>query len=120
MKVLLDMNLPPKLAELLTKNGIESVHWFYIGAPDAKDKEIITYSCDNDYILMSCDLDFSTIHSVTHDLKPSVVQIRIQDIQIEQFVELITLALQQNEIELTKGAIMTIDAQKARVRLLPL
>ena len=35
MKVLLDMNLPPKLAELLTDRGIESVHWFSIGAPNA-------------------------------------------------------------------------------------
>jgi len=58
MKALLDMNLPPKLARFLTEKGIESVHWFSIGAPDASDKEIMAYARNNGYIVMSCDLDF--------------------------------------------------------------
>ena len=44
MKVLLDMNLSPKLANLLIEKGIESVHWFYIGAPDAKVLNCIIYA----------------------------------------------------------------------------
>ena len=63
MKTLLDMNLPPKWSELLSENGIESMHWHKIGAPDASDIEIMEYARNNDYIVLTCDLDFSTVDS---------------------------------------------------------
>ena len=63
-KVLIDMNLPPKLTDILSAKGIDSEHWYKIGAPDAKDAEIMTHAIENDYILLTCDLDFSTMLSV--------------------------------------------------------
>ena len=44
MKLLIDMNLSPNLVELFNDMGIESVHWYGIGAPDAKDIEIMEYA----------------------------------------------------------------------------
>ena len=120
MKVLLDMNLPLRLAGLLTKKGIETVHWFYIGAPNAKDTEIMEYAHENNYTVLTCDLDFSAILSATHGLKPSVVQLRFQCLDTENTATLLVSALLQNESELEKGAILSIDIKKARVRLLPL
>jgi len=120
MKVLLDMNLPITLAVLLKGKGVDSTHWFNIGAPDAKDTEIMKYARDNDYIVASCDLDFSAILAVTHGQKPSVVQIRAQGLHTEKTAEIIVSALLQNANELKKGAILSIDTKKARVRLLPL
>lgn len=120
MRALIDMNLPPRLAELMTAYGIESSHWSDIGTHDAEDTEIMTYAQDNDYIVISCDLDFSTIISVMHFTKPSVVQVRLHGLQIEQIALLVTNALKQHEGEIDKGAIVTVDIRKARVRLLPL
>jgi predicted nuclease of predicted toxin-antitoxin system len=120
MKILLDMNLPLKLADLLTEKGIETAHWFNIGAPNAKDSIIMEYARKNDYIVASYDLDFSAILAVTHGQKPSVVQIRAQDLQTERTAEMIVFALRQNADELEKGAILSIDTKRARVRLLPL
>ena len=120
MKILIDMNLPPKLADLLIDKGIEAVHWSKVGAIDAKDIEIMTYAHNNDYIVLTCDLDFNTILAVTHNLKPSVVQIRVQGFRSEQSIDLISSALLQSVIELEKGAILTIDTKKFRLRLLPL
>ena len=120
MKILLDMNLPPKLADLLMIKGIETAHWFNIGAPDAKDIEIMEYARNNNFIVMTCDLDFSAILSATRGLKPSVIQIRTQGFNAEQIVGIIYSVLQQNTKELEKGAILTMDTKKARVRLLPL
>jgi len=120
MKILIDMNLPPKLADSLTKKGFEAVHWFRIGAANAKDSEIMAYAHDNNYIVLTCDLDFNTILSITHNLKPSVAQIRTQGFNIAHDIELIALALLQSANELEKGAILTIDTKKFRLRLLPL
>ena len=51
MRLLVDMNLPPALADLLTHKGIESEHWCRIGAPDAKDAEIILYAREQNYTI---------------------------------------------------------------------
>ena len=114
------MNLPPALANMLSNRGIESKHWSTIGAYDAKDSEILLYACENDFIIMTCDLDFSTILSVTHGLKPSLVQIRTQCFNLEKLANMIAHSMPLNEQELKRGAILTIDANRARLRLLPL
>ena len=120
MKLLLDMNLPPKLAAILTEKGVLSVHWYMIGLPDAPDAEIMTYAKDDDFIVVTHDLDFSAILSVTHGQKPSVIQIRVQNINAEHISDLIKIAVLQNIDDIEQGAILSIDANKARLRLLPL
>ena len=119
VKLLLDMNIPKMYAELLAKKGIETLRWSDVGAPDAPDTEIMAYARDNDYIVLTYDLDFGTILSVTHQLKPSVAQIRASIKNAERAVELVTAALLKNEFEMENGAILSVDFIKARVRLLP-
>jgi predicted nuclease of predicted toxin-antitoxin system len=120
MKILIDMNLPPILVNLLATRGIESKHWYGIGAMDASDSEIMEYAINNNYIVLTYDLDFSAILSVTHGKKPSVIQIRSQLLQPEQLADIIAVSLAQCENELNAGAIMSIDIRRARLRILPL
>jgi len=120
MKILLDMNIPLKYAELLAKRNIECIRWSDIGAPNAADTEIMEYARNNDFIILTFDLDFSVILSVTHELKPSVAQIRASILYAEKAADLISTALLQNADDLQKGAILSIDLKKARIRLLPL
>lgn len=120
MKILLDMNVPLKFLDLLTNKGIEALRWSDVGLPGAPDVEIVAYAKENEYIILTYDLDFSTILSITHDLKPSIIQIRtsVRDAQIA--VDLIASALTMYESEMKKGSIMSINIKKARLRLLPL
>jgi len=120
MKILLDMNIPFKYADLLTKRDIKCIRWSDIGAPNATDVEIMEYARNNDFIILTFDLDFSAILSVTHELKPSVAQIRASVLHAEKAADLISTALFRNADDLQKGAILSIDLKKARSRLLPL
>ena len=120
MKILIDMNIPLKYTELLSNKGIESIRWSTVGEPTATDDEIMQYARDNNFVVLTFDLDFGTILSTTHDSKPSVVQIRASVIHAERIVDFIAAALLHNVHELERGAILTIDANKARLRLLPL
>jgi len=120
MKILLDMNIPLKYAPLLTKRGVVVLRWADIGVPDAADTEIMEYAKDNDCVVLTCDLDFSAILSATCDCKPSVIQIRASVVHAERVVDLITAALFRYSVELSKGAILSVDINKARLRLLPL
>ena len=57
MKILLDMNIPLKYKALLTKRGIETLRWTDVGVANAADVEIMAYACNNDMIVLTCDLE---------------------------------------------------------------
>jgi len=120
MKLLVDMNLPPKFADMLVTQGIEVEHWYRVGAPDAMDEEIMRYALQHDFIVVTCDLDFSAILSVTKGNKPSVIQVRSRDMPWIDLAEKVIQSAIQSSIDLDSGAILTIDANRERLRLLPL
>jgi len=120
MNLILDMNISPKLVTLLSQKKIDSQHWCTIGKSDAKDSEIMEYAKKSDSIVVTYDLDFTAILSHTKGGKPSVIQIRKQGLQLEVLAELLAAAASQWKTELDKGAILSLDTKRIRVRLLPL
>jgi predicted nuclease of predicted toxin-antitoxin system len=80
MKLLVDMNLSPRWIGLLQDAGWEAVHWSAVGKVSAPDSEVMAYAAQHDYVVLTLDLDFSAILAATHGNKPSVVQIRTEDV----------------------------------------
>jgi predicted nuclease of predicted toxin-antitoxin system len=74
----------------------------------------------NDYVVLTHDLDFSAILAATHGDKPSVVQIRSENVSPEIIGGPVIAALQQMVSELEDGALLAIDPSHTRLRLLPL
>ncbi|MBL0011119.1 MAG: DUF5615 family PIN-like protein [Nitrosomonas sp.] len=120
MKPLINTNLSPRWVDVLVNAGIEAAHWSAVGASNAPDSEIMAYAKANDYIVLTHDLDFSAILAVTHGEKPSVVQIRADDVNPDVIRKQVIGALQQMSTDLADGALLTIDTNRTRVRLLPL
>jgi predicted nuclease of predicted toxin-antitoxin system len=120
MKILLDMNIPLKYTALLKQKSFDVLRWPEVGAPDATDEEIMTYARINNFAILTYDLDFSSILSFAHELKPSIIQIRTTVHHAEHTVDCLAAALLNNAEEIKKGAILTIDLNKTRVRLLPI
>jgi predicted nuclease of predicted toxin-antitoxin system len=120
MKILVDMNLSPRLVDFLKDSGIEAIHWSSIGKPNATDLEIMQFAKANDCVVITHDLHFTGILAATHGNKPSVIQIRSEDLSLKTIGKQILLALEQMGTEIEAGAIVTIDPMRSRVRLLPL
>jgi predicted nuclease of predicted toxin-antitoxin system len=120
MKLLVDMNLSPKWAGFLASAGYDAVHWSAIGAANAPDKEIMSHARNGGYVLLTSDLDFGTILAVTHGEKPSVVQLRSDNLSHEIVGKQVIDALRQLAIELEGGALVTVDTERTRLRILPL
>ena len=120
MNLILDMNVSPKLVGLLSQKKVDSQHWYTIGKPDAKDSEIMEYAKKSSSVVVTYDLDFTAILSNTKGGKPSVIQIRKQGLQLETLAGLLIATVSQWSDELEKGAILSLDAKRVRVRLLPL
>jgi predicted nuclease of predicted toxin-antitoxin system len=120
MKLLVDMNLSPRWIGFLTDAGIEATHWSNVGASNAPDVEIMAYASANDCTVLTHDLDFSAILAATHGEKPSVIQIRAEDVSPEAIGNQILIALRQMASELEEGALLTVDPNRTRIRVLPL
>ncbi|MGB5197916.1 MAG: DUF5615 family PIN-like protein [Candidatus Deferrimicrobium sp.] len=120
MKLLVDMNLSPRWVGLLAGAGIEAAHWSTLGAKNAPDSEIMAYAGVNDYVVLTHDLNFSVILAATHGEKPSVVQIRADDVSPDVIGKQVIAALRQMASELEEGALLTVDPNRTRLRVLPL
>jgi predicted nuclease of predicted toxin-antitoxin system len=120
MKLLIDMNLSPRWVGAFEVAGIDSVHWSTCGAWNAADSEIMQYAASREYVVLTHDLDFGAILAATQGEKPSVVQLRSDDNSPEKIGGLVISALQQLAVELQAGALLTIDVNRVRLRLLPL
>jgi predicted nuclease of predicted toxin-antitoxin system len=120
MKVLVDMNLSPRWVDLLAGEGVEAAHWSTLGSGNASDRVIMAYAKTNDYIVLTHDLDFGAILAATQGEKPSVVQIRAELLSPNVIGQQVILALRQMASELQDGALLTVDPERTRLRLLPL
>jgi len=120
MKLLVDMNLSPKWAGFLASAGFDAVHWSGVGAANAPDREIMSHAREGGYVVLTSDLDFGTILAVTHGEKPSVVQLRSDNLSRENIGRQVIDALRQLTSELEDGALVTVDTERTRLRILPL
>jgi predicted nuclease of predicted toxin-antitoxin system len=120
MKLLVDMNLSPRWVKTLTEAGIEAAHWSDVGRANAPDSEIMAFARANGYVVLTHDLDFSAILAATQGAKPSVVQIRAEDVRPETLAPTLIEALRQMAGQLDEGSLLTVDPARARLRVLPL
>ncbi|MBA4372593.1 MAG: hypothetical protein C0402_06985 [Thermodesulfovibrio sp.] len=120
MKFLIDMNLSPDWVEVLAAEGIEAIHWSKIGLATAQDKELMAWAKGNGHIVLTHDLDFGAILAATGAEAPSVVQLRLQDLAPSHAKQLVVKVLHDYRLELEQGALISVDEDKARVRILPL
>ena len=120
MKIIVDMCLSPKWAEALNAAGIEARHWSSLGAGNAPDSSIFDFARQDGSVILTADLDFGTLLAGARSGKPSVIQLRLPRISLEKAWEPTLRALTQFRAEIEAGALVSIDAVTARVRILPL
>ena len=120
MRLLIDMNLSPDWQPLLRENGFEAIHWSVIGACNAPDAEIMQWARDNGWVVFTHDLDFGILLAHSKDGRPSVIQVRTQDVSPGHLGPVVLRALRAHGRALESGALLTVDESKSRVRILPI
>jgi predicted nuclease of predicted toxin-antitoxin system len=89
LSIVIDMNLSPEWAPLLTQAGWPATHWSQIGDPRAHNDAIMSWARAHSHIVFSHDLDFGTALALTGADGPSVIQIRTQRVLPEQVGDLV-------------------------------
>jgi predicted nuclease of predicted toxin-antitoxin system len=120
MKILVDMCLSPGWRETFEQEGIAALHWSEVGNPKAKDREILAWAREHDFIVFTHDLDFGHLLALTHASGPSVIQVRSEDVLPESIGPVVLRALRQLEDLLGAGALVVIEPSDFRVRILPI
>ena len=73
----------------------------------------------NGYTVFTHDLDFGTLLAVTQAKGLSVIQVRTQDVMPRALKDRMLQILQEYAKVLEKGALITVDEAKSRIRLQP-
>lgn len=121
MKYLIDKALSPKTVKYLRKKGYNVVRLDEIlsGSP-IEDETIFQYVIEQDYFIITADLDFGEILYYTQKTKPSVIILRLKDQRVDNVNDILAKALPKLKDELKRGSIVIVEDEKIRVRSLPI
>ena len=120
MKLLIDMNLSPLWVKFLAEAGFDSIHWSRVGEAFAQDTEILEYASENGLVIFAHDLDFGALLATRKVRQPSVIQIRTQEVLPTAIGEIVVRALRTSRPHLEAGALVTVDPNRNRIRILPI
>jgi len=104
----------------LLEKGFNAVHWSTVGQPWAPDSEIFDFAAAHDWIVFTHDLDFGMLLASSRAGRPSVIEVRIQDVLPSAIGDMVLQAIQTAKPKLEAGALVTVDSFRHRVRVLPI
>jgi predicted nuclease of predicted toxin-antitoxin system len=120
MKFLLDVGISPFLGRLLEAEGHEFRYLpdhFSNKTPDSGILEIARQAGET---IITHDLDFGKILAFSGDSMPSVILFRIHHIHAEVFHELLNQSWEHIAEPLATGALVVIETESIRIRMLPI
>ena len=120
MKFLADMGISPRVVEELRQKGHGAVHLLDEGLYRMNDGEILEKARRENCVLLTHDLDFGAILAATQAIGPSVIQIRADNVMPEDAGDTVIAAIRRFQDALEQGALISVDPQRARARILPL
>ncbi len=120
MRIVIDMNLSPAWVSKLEQAGHDATHWSSLGRPDAPDREVLQFAGRRGAVLFTHDLDFGAILAATGAESPSVLQVHTEDPSPERCGRIVQRVLDAQAEALSRGALISVDEARSRVRLLPL
>jgi predicted nuclease of predicted toxin-antitoxin system len=121
VRFLLDENISPHVAPLLTAAGHDAIHVQELGLSRASDEAVLAAARERDCVLVSADADFGAILARSNVTGPSVLFLRRQ--QRRRATEVAALIVANQPVlaaDLEAGALVVIDDHRIRVRSLPL
>jgi predicted nuclease of predicted toxin-antitoxin system len=121
MRLLLDNNLSPKLAEHLRAAGHDVVHVRDIDMQRATDAVVIEAAREHTRVLISADTDFGTLLAQTHATQPSFLLMRrASGRRASEQAAIILSNLDIVRADLDAGAIVVLGEATLRIRRLPI
>jgi predicted nuclease of predicted toxin-antitoxin system len=121
VRILVDANLSPRVAEVLGKAGYDATHVRDCGLLRAGDEQILVHAQLDGAVILSADTDFTAMLALRGLSSPSLLLLRSADhLTPDRQAELLLANLASVTAELEAGAVVTIARGRLRVRTLPI
>ncbi len=120
MRLLLDQGLPRSTAAFLREAGIDTVHVGEIGYTTADDTVILHKAREEGRAVVTLDADFHAHLALSRATSPSVIRVRIEGLYGRKAAGLIQTVLTRCGEDLERGAMVTVQPRRIRIRRLPL
>ena len=119
MKFLLDMGLARSTVQYLRDCGHDALHLRDQGLQRLPDTEIVVTAVAEQRIILTHDLDFGRIVSLSKATVPSVVTFRFGDMRASAVNRQLDEIIARFSVDLERGALISVTDQGIRVRRLP-
>ena len=116
MRFLLDMNLPPGMADQLRTEGHDAVHVLNAGYGAFPDREIFALATAEDRIVVTFDLDFGEIAGLADPAGSGVILLRLRRAQRAHLWDRLRITITEAGEALAEGAVVLVEDTRIRVR----
>ena len=120
LRLLADLNLSPQTVEELRGDGWDILRTNERLSIRAPDLEILRWAGENDRVVITQDLDFSTLIVLQGWSKPSLVTLRLSQTDPPTVTNRLREALPDCVEALRAGCAVTIEDDCVRIRKLPI
>lgn len=120
MKLLADQHLSPRTVEFLRGLGHDAIRVVDRLPGDASDAEILALAGREGRVVLTQDLDFTGLVALQDPAGPSLVILRLGSPGVERVNQVLASILPAVEDALRRGAIVSVDDQRVRIRPLPM
>lgn len=114
-----DLQISPLTVSDLQSTGYQITRITDYLPSTASDDEIIEFAIRQGAVIITQNLDFSSLIAQSGLSQPSVISLRIGNAKPEVIAQILQQVLPQIEKELAAGAIVSVEETRFRVRKLP-
>ena len=120
LRFLVDMNLSPKIVTDLRQQDWDILRVSQVVPMDAPDSEILEFARQQNRVIITQDLDFSSLLALGGYEKPSLITFRLSVPDPETITRKLLELLPDIEEELLAGCAVAINDRRVRIRRLPI
>ena len=120
LRFIADMNLSPLTVNDLRRDGWDIVRVSDFLPADASDDKILAWTRSQDSVLITQDLDFSTLLALAGFSRPSLITLRLSNTDPGVVTSRLRRIIAQIEPALREGSAVTVDDINVRIRRLPI
>jgi len=118
VRLLLDANLSPRVAESLRTAGFDAVHVADLDLVTATDDEIFDRAASDGLVVVTADSDFGALLALRRAKSPSVVHLRhVAELVAEVHTDLLVANLPQIAEDLDRGVIVSLSPTRLAIRI---
>ncbi len=120
MRFLADMGVDVRVVQWLRENGHDAIHLRDQGLHRLPNGEIFEKAIFEGRIVLTFDLDFGEIAATSKGRPVQVIVFRLRNTRTAHVIDRLAAVLAESTVALTRGAVISVEESRHRIRYLPI